>query len=278
MASLYSQKDKFTKALEYEKSGDYIMALQEYATLSHADEPFRPALINLGSLFSRMNRLDDAMNCYCLAVDMEEDYITWFNIGSIHYKKEEYKQAVIALEKAKRMNGTFILPVLVTGLAYSRLGNVKAAEKSFKDVLVSAPSNEVAMTALAILYYEAGKMNQSLDMIDRLLLLKPHHGSVRKLRSKILFNLGRIAESAHDIKQLSNEDEGYTVFNRFVRSIPVEVFDDGYGTLDVKIEQLESKAEEEKNPGDMIALSLCYLFKGETDMAVEVLYKAKEYQ
>ena len=102
--------------------------------------------------------------------------------------------------------------------------------------------------------------------------------SIRKLRSKILFNLGRLAESAGDVKQLSNEEEGYTVFNKFVQSIPVEVFDDGFGTLDVKIEQLEAKAEEEKKPGDLIALSLCYLFKGETDMAVDVLYRAKDYQ
>ena len=278
MPIVYSQHDKFTKALEYEKAGDYMMALQEYATLSHSEEPFRPALINLGSLFSRMNRLDDAMNCYCKASEMEEDYVTWFNIGSIHYKKEEYKKAVIALEKAKRINSSFVLPVLVTGLAYSRLGNVKAAEKSFKDVLRNAPANEVAMTALAILYYETGKMNQALEMIDGLLSLKPHHGSVRKLRSKILYNLGRIAESADDIKHLSNAEEGFTVFNKFVQSIPVEVFDDGYGTLDVKVEQLESKTEDKKNPGDMIALSLCYLFKGDTDKAVEVLYRAKEYQ
>ncbi|MGL4370329.1 MAG: tetratricopeptide repeat protein [Spirochaetota bacterium] len=87
MDNSFSPQDRFAKALEYEKAGDFMLALQEYATLSWTEIPYRPALVNLGSLYSRMNRIDDAMNCYQKAVELEDDNLSWFNIGSIHYRK-----------------------------------------------------------------------------------------------------------------------------------------------------------------------------------------------
>ncbi|MGL4370330.1 MAG: tetratricopeptide repeat protein [Spirochaetota bacterium] len=174
------------------------------------------------------------------------------------------------------MNAGFILPVLVMGLSYSRLKNVKAAEKCFLDVIAAVPGNEVALTALAMLYNDQKKFNQALDFIDRLQAAKPGNEGARKLRSSILYALGRNTESADEIKKIADSHEGFASFSRFVQSVPVDVYSDSYGSLDEKIGKLEQKNTGESSPADKIALSLCYLFKGDTDRAVDSLFKAKE--
>ena len=268
--------ERFARAVEYEKTGEYMLALQEYLTLTKEEAPLRQALVNLGSLYSRMGEPENAMSSYTKAVALEEDYLAWFNIGSLHYKRGDWKQSVISLEKSRRLNGAFPLAVLVMGLAYSRMGNVRAAERCFSDVLEAQPGSEVALTALAILCFDNAKYNQALDLVDRLLQIKPENAGIRKLRSKILFSIGRSGESAEMIKSFKDEDPGYRGFDTFVQSVPVEVYDDRFGSIDDKIEKLEKKVSGTEKPEDMIALSLCYLFKGDSDRAIDCLFRARD--
>lgn len=270
------QQERFTRAVEYETTGNLMLAEQEYLSLSQeSSSPYRPALINLGSLYSRQNRYEDAMNCYGRALELEEDYLSWFNIGSIYYRKGDYKQAVIALERSRRMNETFSLPVLAMGLAYSKLGNVKAAEQCFVDILQKESGNEVSLTGLAILYYDRRNLHQALDMADRLLHLKPVHTGMKKLRAKILLDLGRSSESANVVKEIRSADKGFSVFDSFVGSVPESAFNDRHGSIDEKISMLEGKTADDADPGDMIALSLCHLFNGNPDKAIDCLFQAK---
>jgi tetratricopeptide (TPR) repeat protein len=223
-----------------------------------------------------MKRFEDALLCYQKAAEMEEDSLTWFNIGSIFYRQNEFKQAVIALEKAKRLNSSFALPVLVMGLSYRHLANIKAAEHCFKDVLSLTADNEVALTGLTMLFFDSGKLHQALEMADRLLIIKPGNISVRKLRSNILYGLGRTGESAGEIKELRENDKGYRSFDDFVESIPSDIFDDRFGGIESKIDSLEEKVKKTESQEDMMALSLCYLFKGDSDRAIDFLFKAKD--
>lgn len=271
-----SQQERFSRAVEYETTGNHMLAEQEYLTLLQDSVPYRPALINLGSLYSRLNRYEEAMNCYGRAIELEEDYLSWFNIGSIYYRKGDYKQAVIALEQSRRINDNFTLPVLAMGLSYSKLGNVKAAEQCFLDILNKVPDNEVALTGLAILYFDRGNLHQALDMADRLLLIKSSHCGMKKLRAKILLDLGRSAESAKVVKEIRSDDNGFAGFDSLIGSVPERTFNDRYGSIDEKISMLEEKTAEGESPGDMIALSLCHLFNGNPDKAIDCLFQAKD--
>ena len=54
--------ERFHRAVNYEKVGDHARALTEYVDIIREDKNFREAYINLGSLYSRMNKLEKAMN------------------------------------------------------------------------------------------------------------------------------------------------------------------------------------------------------------------------
>lgn len=264
---------KFNAAIHYEKRGDFTSALNEYISIITLDPSFRRAYVNLGSLYSRMNKLQEAMKCYEAALSLGHDDITFFNIGCILYKLGKYSEALIYFDKSISINNNFALSKLVAGLCHSRMNKLTDAEISFSNVLQIWPENRVAMTALAIIYYNTERFSLSLKLLNLLLKIDAENYKMRELKSDILLKLGYHDESAREIKKILIKSEGYRYFDEFVKSIPVETFADKYGTLDEKIKKLSDKIYDDSN--NFISLSLCHLLNGDTDSAIEYLYKFK---
>ena len=265
---------RFNIAVELEKKGEYLTALNEYLSILREDRKYRDVYINLGSLYSRMNRLDESLKYFEKAVSLEKDYIVYFNIGCVFYKLGEYKKAVINLEKSRNINKGFIPSTLIMGLSYSRLKNIKAAEINFQKVLKSEPDNRVATTALAIIYHNQRKFRESISLLDHILSKESGNIKIQELKSNILLKAGKMKESAEEFKKLSKISDGYKFFDEFVKSVPVEAYNDKYGTIDEKIENLQNM--DSIDGESMISLSLCHLLKGDTDKAIDLLFRAKK--
>ncbi len=265
---------KFNRAVQLEKEGDYETAQKEYIAIIAADPAFRRAYVNLGSLYSRMNHFAESIRCFEAALTLGRDYITYFNIGCTLYKMNDYSKALASLQLSLSLNKQFALSKLVAGLCHSRLGNLTEAEKNFHDVLKLWPDNRVSLTALAIIYYNRNNYDYSLQMLNRILYLDAGNIKLRELKSDILLKTGRIEETVKEIKIIKQKADGYRYFDEFITSIPVDSLTDKYGTLDNKIDLLKSKSN---SSGDhLISLSLCHLFKGETDTAIDYLFKFKK--
>ena len=218
-----------------------------------------------------MKRYDQAIKSFNKANSIKEDYITLYNIGCLYYEKNDFKNAIIALEKSKLLNNNFHMIYLLTGLCYGRLNNFKASESNFIKVLMTDPENPTALTALAVLYYNQGNVFDSLNIIRSISSQK--NKSVQKIKSEILFNSGRTSESVNEIKEYKNSNEKFKNFNDYIKSIPVAILCDKYGSIEEKIQQLENKPS--KTPDNLISLSLCHLFSGNTDSAIDYLYEAR---
>jgi tetratricopeptide (TPR) repeat protein len=90
-----SVTELFNTAVAFEKRGNFEEALNYYLATLQKNPLFREAYINLGSIYSRINKLSSAIKCYQKALAINEDYLAYFNLGCIHYKLNEYKKAVI---------------------------------------------------------------------------------------------------------------------------------------------------------------------------------------
>lgn len=170
----------------------------------------------------------------------------------------------------------FTLATLVMGISYSRLGNTKASERCFDEVIRYDKDNTVALTALSMLHFDAGRYNQAIHYADLLLAAHPDHMLGLRLRSRILLEMGCAKESASDVKRLKKESETFARFDTFVQALPEDSFDDTYGTISQKITLLEEKIFEEETPENLMALSLCCLFSGDTDKAIDYLFQIKK--
>ncbi len=266
---------RFNKAVQLETEGDFKMALGEYSAILADDPNHRESCINLGSLYSRMNRYDEAMECYEKALLVNEDYLTHFNVGSIHYKRGDYKKAVLALEKSRQLNPGFPLSMLVMGLSFSRLKNLNAAKSCFLKVLKTCPGNRVAITALAIIYYEKKDYERALRLINKLLTGDETNTAMRKLRADVLYRLDRVDESARDLIDVSGRKEEFRLYDEFVKSVPVDIYTDRYGSIGDKIITLEARGAA-LDKDELVALSLCYLLKGDSGRAIESLFEARK--
>jgi len=55
----------------------------------------------------------------------------------------------------------------------------------------------------------------------------------------------------------------------------VEAFNDRFGTMNEKLDRLRVKTREDGGVDSLMALSLCHLIKGDTEMAIEYLFEAR---
>jgi len=251
-------------------NNESLIKIVEYIRHNPSD---RDAYIELAVKLTEMKRFDQAIKSFYKANSIKEDYITFYNIGCLYYKKADFKNAIIVMEKSKLLNSRFYMNFLLTGLCYGRLNNFKAAESNFINVLMSDPVNTTALTSLAVLYHNQGRIDDSLKFINKLSNLKSNSDAVQRIKSELLFSSGKTAESANEIKQFKNSSDKFKNFNDYVKTIPVAILTDKYGSIGEKIQKLEDTPS--KTRDNLISLSLCHLFSGNTDSAIDYLIEAR---
>jgi len=244
--------------------------LSSLAPLTEGDLARREKLIAKGIELSG-SHIDSAVKCFTAAAEIKEDYLLFYNIGCLYYKKNDYKKGVINLEKSRKLNPDFFMSSLITGLCYSRLQNIKAARSNFINVLMHDPDNRIAATALSILLQNQGKISESVKLLNRLSKAHKDDKGIKKLKTDILFSSENSEETAAAIKEIKRESEAYRSYDDYINSVPVDIYNDKYGTLSEKITTLETN----KTQKNLISLSLCHLLKGDTDSAIDFLLQAR---
>lgn len=269
------KKRRFEYCVALEKEGNLDESIREYEALVADLGGAKEIFVNLGALYAKKEKLDDAMRCFESARKYGEDHLVNFNMGSVLYKQGHFRKAIIHFRRSKKLKADFALASLVMGLCYSRLNEKHAAKRCFEEVLKSWHDNLVALTALAIIAFQEGELQNALEYAEKIKSLDPENKEILHLRAKILYRMERFGEYADTMKEIKKASNGFKNFDTFIQSIPVDVYTDRYGQIDQKIESLKEKAMADGSTSNLISLSLCHLFKGETDQALDCLIEAR---
>lgn len=264
-------QEQFREALRLEEQGNVNEALQLYTHILTIDNSYRAALINLGSLYYRLKQFKHALDCFLRALQLKEDYIVLFNIGSLYFRLGEYKKAIITLNQCTTYNPDFFTAFLVKGIAFSKLNNYKAALVCFKEVIKKDPSNKVALTAIILLYYEQKNYTDALHYLQQYDI---YHDSFkfREINSDIILQCAQY--NNRELISYALQKKGFRYFNQYITTIPSTVFKDSKGTIDTKILKLEQEIRKEPTTKALISLSLCHLFIGNDQVALQYLAQA----
>jgi hypothetical protein len=111
--------------------------------------------------------------------------------------------------------------------------------------------------------------------LNRIIALRSEKWA-RTLKSRIVSRLNRLEQSAREMKQNCQAVESDKEYDRFIQSLPDEIFTDRYGTIDDKIKALEGAREHHNDPRQLFALSFCHILKGNRDIAIDYLLQAKK--
>lgn len=249
-------------------SGDNIQLIKNLLQKIRENRNSRQLYIDLGTELVKINMIDQALKSFKVANQLKEDYLSLYNLACLYYKKKDYKSSTMHLERSRQLNSDFVMTHILAGICYSRLNNFRAAEVNFINVLMNDPSNRTALTALSILYHNQGRTTESLNFINRLTNLYQPGKNVKNLKTHL------IRESIKDNRTVKSTDtSGFQEYEKYIMSLPVDIYTDKYGTIQEKIKMLETRPD--KNIKNLISLSLCHLFSGNAESALECLYAAK---
>lgn len=298
-------KEFYNRGLAAEKAGRFQEALKNYKASAREDISFRPAFNNLGVLYARAGRPDLAIGFFNRALELEEDDIVHFNLGSEFFRLENYKESEHHLISALKKNRRLIRAHLLLAYLYTRENKIEKADIYFQNALKLDPRNRAAALGLAVSLAERDRNREALDLTDRYLRENPDDESFRNLRAGLLLKLNLYQESLQEFSELTKKSPEYTSFTDHLRAAREEekseynrVFSgindkikERASRLQAKIEKRKrllkkarsaeppeeiSKEELQSELKDMLDLSFLHLFNGDSEKALRFLFQARK--
>ncbi len=138
------------------------------------------AYTELGAIFRDEGQYAEAMNQFEKALKISKNYaLTYYNIGYIHYKSENYKNALMYFRKTLEFN----LPSLIRmetfnslGMTYSEMGNDVDAVNAFKEAIKTLPTSIIPYNNLGRQYIKMGNFDSAIEILKKGLEIReePH--------------------------------------------------------------------------------------------------------
>lgn len=149
-----TQKDKYNVA-----KVDYFMEEYDSAIAGFSDayrNGFFEAYYFLGDIYERKGEYETAINNYAMYIENESDMETaavYNQIASCHINLNQYKEALVYIEKGIDMNDITIIKALKRNeiVVYENLSNFEKAYSLMKDYVNKYPEDEDAIKELSFL-------------------------------------------------------------------------------------------------------------------------------
>lgn len=287
-------KKLYDLALQAEREGNFPKALKLYRASAKTDPLFRASFNNLGALYSRAGRPDLALGFFKRALELGEDDMVCFNLGSESYKLKKYDESKAYLIRALKQNtGLFKAHVLLAYI-YGKLKLFDRALIYFKNALKLEPKNRMAVLGYVVTLSELEKYEEALKFIESSPERK-QDPTLKSLRAGMLLKLNRLQESLKDFEELTRSSKKFTSFTDHLTAVRKET-DDHYEKvfvgIDNKIKERTARVRErlaqkkvsanriaqpeKQDLKDLVDLSLLHLFNGDPDKALKFLFQAKK--
>lgn len=144
------------------------------------------AYINLGNVYGRIGRADEAIDYYKKALMAPPDqavryYIGYYNLGLTYAEKGDFKRAIACYEEAIRLKGDFVLGYEYWAVALANLGKIDEAIDKLSAILRIEPTNVKACCNIGILLEQQGKVDEAISQYRRALEINPGDNKAREL-------------------------------------------------------------------------------------------------
>lgn len=140
----------------------------------------------LGSIYDRLNDLENARKCYVMALKLDEtDADIHTDLGMIYYKLNQYDQAQEHFQRALLYDPHQYQSYLGKASIQRILGQMDNAEITYLDGIESNPRNQELLLGLGKLYIEKGAYTKALDYFNEVLFMDPDNYSALKNRDLV---------------------------------------------------------------------------------------------
>lgn len=278
----------YNGAVALEKQGKPEDALKYYREVIKLDPGFRPAYVNMGALYARAGRQDLSIPILERALALGEDDAVHFNLGTEYYRKDDLDRARHHLKKALHLSPRMIRAHIVLAYVYEKAHRPEKAEIYFKNALVIEPANRMAALGLSVSLSGRGKEAEALAVVDAYLARKPDDQSFRTLKASLNLALGNTAASRQEFLELAKTSEEFASFTDHIKKAREEKDSEFARMFDGMQDKIQERTErvlaarkgaevpKEQETRDLLDLSFLYLFQGDSDRALKLLFEAKK--
>lgn len=159
-------------------------------------------------LMAQAGRTDEAVALLERLFTEYGDIDALVRLGDLHREQEDYARALDIYNRAARHIGGDAIPeqhwylLYARGMTYERKGRWVEAEADLKNALAFRPDNPYVLNYLGYSWADQGiNLDQSLEMLERAVSLKPSDGHITDSMGWVLYRLGRYQDAIPYLEQ-----------------------------------------------------------------------------
>ena len=150
------------------------------------DSLFNMSRLNLGVLYNRLGRNEDALRMYNEVIEIEPTYgPAHYSLGLLYAEMNRLDKTVEYLKQAIVLSPENLRAHYNLGLALQNIDRSGEAEEVYLNALKVAPEYWEIHNAIGILYFQQGNLVQSKYHIDRLVSQFPNNQELRNFQLQI---------------------------------------------------------------------------------------------
>lgn len=167
--------EAFKKGQEFEKQKKDEQAMKSFETAIKIAPQFYQAHNELGILYKRAGRVDDAETEFIKAHELNRTNIEpLLNLTSLYIDENKPERAVNASEEAVKANSRSAPAFLNLGIALYKAAQLDKAEAALKRALELAPKMATVRLMLANVYLKLHQYNNVVDQLNTYIAENPH--------------------------------------------------------------------------------------------------------
>jgi tetratricopeptide (TPR) repeat protein len=203
----------FSLARNFEESGNFLNAVDEYKKAIQEDPESPNLYIELANAYLRNRQVNNAIREAESAVRVDPESLEAHRLlGSIYYgivrnedtgrapaASEYLKKAIQEYEKICSLDGSDTNSLVVLSLLYRYDGQGEKAVETAKRLLEKAPASEAGLANLAQIYSEQGNTQEAINVFKKALEVNPNSPRI----------LEQMALAYEQVKDYPNTIEAY---------------------------------------------------------------------
>jgi tetratricopeptide (TPR) repeat protein len=217
-------------------AGRYPEAEKNYLEALRLDPKNEEAISYLGALYAESGRLDEASETFRDLSELSPaSHLPDYFLGRVAQRKGDNARAARHFASSVAKKPDFVNALIELALINEQLGNARAAEKNYRQILRHRPDIQMAKARLARILVKAGKRSEAADLLDEL-AGAPQTGEDAALTIGLMFyEEGLFARAAGEFKRiLRKEPESHKA--RYLLALT----EARRGDIDAALEQLKN--------------------------------------
>jgi len=189
-------------AFSYEKTGKILKSLAANQKAKEINPQDTDIHNNLGNVFKKLKKFDEAQNCYKQAIMLKQNYAEpYYNLGNLLKELGKFDEAEKNYNQAIKHRPNFAQAFINLANLLKELGRFDEAEKNYNQAIKLAPNFAQTFNNLANLLKELGRFDEAEKNYNQAIKLRPNFAEAFNNLANLFRELNKFDESLIKFKE-----------------------------------------------------------------------------